>query len=121
MFGGAGYDVHAVDNIDLAANRGQTLAIVGESGCGKSTLAKVLTGIELGTEGMRDARRARRSARSRSRTATPSIKRAIQMVFQNPDSHAQSQPFRRLCHGARDPQAARPQCQRGARRDRAVS
>ena len=52
MFGGAGYDVHAVDNIDLSANRGQTLAIVGESGCGKSTLAKVLTGIELGTEGM---------------------------------------------------------------------
>jgi peptide/nickel transport system ATP-binding protein len=85
MFGGAGYDVHAVDNIDLAANRGQTLAIVGESGCGKSTLAKVLTGIELGTEGMVTL-----SGQEISQIPVEDrqarIKRAIQMVFQNPDS-----------------------------------
>jgi peptide/nickel transport system ATP-binding protein len=85
MFGGKGYDVHAVDNIDLAANRGQTLAIVGESGCGKSTLAKVLTGIELGSAGMVTL-----SGKEISQTAiedrTASTKRAIQMVFQNPDS-----------------------------------
>ena len=85
MFGGAGYDVHAVDNIDLSANRGQTLAIVGESGCGKSTLAKVLTGIELGTEGMVTL-----SGKEISQIPVEDrgaqIKRAIQMVFQNPDS-----------------------------------
>jgi peptide/nickel transport system ATP-binding protein len=85
MFGGAGYDVHAVDNIDLAANRGQTLAIVGESGCGKSTLAKVLTGIELGTEGMVTL-----SGKEISQIPVEDrearIKSAIQMVFQNPDS-----------------------------------
>jgi peptide/nickel transport system ATP-binding protein len=85
MFGGKGYDVHAVDNIDLAANRGPTLAIVGESGCGKSTLAKVLTGIELGSAGMVTL-----SGKEISQTAiedrTASTKRAIQMVFQNPDS-----------------------------------
>ena len=70
MFGGAGYDVHAVNNIDLAANRGQTLAIVGESGCGKSTLAKVLTGIELGTEGMVTLARQGDQPDRRSRIAT---------------------------------------------------
>ncbi len=85
MFGGKGYDVHAVDNIDLRANRGQTLAIVGESGCGKSTLAKVLTGIELGTEGNVSL-----GGKEISKVAVEerdaAIKRAIQMVFQNPDS-----------------------------------
>jgi peptide/nickel transport system ATP-binding protein len=85
MFGGKGYDVHAVDNIDLKANRGQTLAIVGESGCGKSTLAKVLTGIELGTEGMVTL-----SGKEISQIPVEDrearIKSAIQMVFQNPDS-----------------------------------
>src|SRR6185369_9657198 len=51
VFGGGGYEVHAVDGIDLEAGRGTTLAIVGESGCGKSTFAKVLTGIEQSTGG----------------------------------------------------------------------
>ena len=85
MFGGAGYDVHAVNNIDLAANRGQTLAIVGESGCGKSTLAKVLTGIELGTEGMVTLS-GKEISQIPVEDRTAIIKRAIQMVFQNPDS-----------------------------------
>ena len=85
MFGGKGYDVHAVDNIDLEANRGRTLAIVGESGCGKSTLAKVLTGIELGSAGMVTL-----GGKEISQIAVEDrdagTKRAIQMVFQNPDS-----------------------------------
>ncbi|HJT13921.1 MAG TPA: ABC transporter ATP-binding protein, partial [Dongiaceae bacterium] len=85
MFGGAGYDVHAVDNIDLAANRGQTLAIVGESGCGKSTLAKVLTGIELGTEGMVTLS-GKEISQIPVEDREAQIKSAIQMVFQNPDS-----------------------------------
>jgi peptide/nickel transport system ATP-binding protein len=85
MFGGAGYDVHAVDNIDLEANRGQTLAIVGESGCGKSTLAKVLTGIELGSEGMVTLG-GKEISQIPVEAREAQIKRAIQMVFQNPDS-----------------------------------
>jgi peptide/nickel transport system ATP-binding protein len=85
MFGGAGYDVHAVNNIDLVANRGQTLAIVGESGCGKSTLAKVLTGIELGTEGMVTLS-GKEISQMPVEDREAKIKRAIQMVFQNPDS-----------------------------------
>src|SRR5262245_39190292 len=85
MFGGKGYDVHAVDNIDLRANRGQTLAIVGESGCGKSTLAKVLTGIELGTEG-NVSLGGKEISKIAVEERDAAIKRAIQMVFQNPDS-----------------------------------
>ncbi|MBL8710721.1 MAG: ABC transporter ATP-binding protein [Rhodospirillaceae bacterium] len=85
MFGGEGYDVHAVDDIDLAARQSETLAIVGESGCGKSTLAKVLTGIELATGGqvLLAGKEIGRTAIENRDSAT---KRAVQMVFQNPDS-----------------------------------
>jgi peptide/nickel transport system ATP-binding protein len=85
VFGGGGYEVHAVDGIDLVAGRGMTLAIVGESGCGKSTFAKVLTGIEQATGGtvkLAGAEIGQTKVEARDDT----MKRAIQMVFQNPDS-----------------------------------
>ena len=85
VFGGSGYEVHAVDGIDLVAGRGTTLAIVGESGCGKSTFAKVLTGIEQATGGtvkLAGAEIGQTKVEARDDT----LKRAIQMVFQNPDS-----------------------------------
>ena len=34
--------LHAVDDVDFAINRGETLGLVGESGCGKSTTGRVL-------------------------------------------------------------------------------
>lgn len=34
--------LHAVDDVDLFINRGETLGLVGESGCGKSTLGRCL-------------------------------------------------------------------------------
>jgi len=83
--GGVRPSVRALTDVNLAAARRQTLAIVGESGCGKSTLAKVLSGIEVATAGgvtldgievgslAVDARSA-------------AVRRRLQMVFQNPDS-----------------------------------
>lgn len=49
--GGAGRFVHAVREISLRVDRGETLAIVGESGCGKSTLARLLVGLEAPDQG----------------------------------------------------------------------
>lgn len=34
--------VHAVENVSISVDRGETLAVVGESGCGKSTLANLI-------------------------------------------------------------------------------
>lgn len=34
--------LHAVDNVNIAIEEGETLGIVGESGCGKSTLGRVI-------------------------------------------------------------------------------
>jgi len=84
-FGGEMREVRALTNIELAAQRGRTLAVVGESGCGKSSLAKVLTGIEVATEGkvkLIDWDIGSTSIEARS----PAQKKSIQMVFQNPES-----------------------------------
>jgi peptide/nickel transport system ATP-binding protein len=85
LFGGHRAAVRALNDVDLAAGRRQTLAIVGESGCGKSTLAKVLAGIEIASEGrvtLDGVEVGGLGVDARGRE----LKRKLQMVFQNPDS-----------------------------------
>lgn len=47
---------HALTDINLDVNRGETLGIIGRNGCGKSTLLKVLAGIMTPDSGTVDTR-----------------------------------------------------------------
>ncbi len=80
-----GAEVPALVSVDLGFAEGETLGLVGESGSGKSTLAKTLLGIHAPDEGGEitlDGRQVRAQATDRREESI----RAMQMVFQNPDS-----------------------------------
>jgi peptide/nickel transport system ATP-binding protein len=75
--------VKANEELNFTAHQSETVAIVGESGCGKSTFAKVLMGLETGTEGeIRHNGKDLSDIEVRDRS-TKQI-RSLQMVFQNP-------------------------------------
>jgi len=75
--------VKANEELNFSAREGETVAIVGESGCGKSTFAKVLMGLETGTDGA-----VRHLGNDLSEIAvrdrSPKQIGSLQMVFQNP-------------------------------------
>jgi peptide/nickel transport system ATP-binding protein len=80
-----GHDVPALVGIDLGLADGETLGLVGETGSGKSTLAKAMLGIypaDPGGEIKLDNVTLAGKAGDRPANAM----RAMQMVFQNPDS-----------------------------------
>jgi peptide/nickel transport system ATP-binding protein len=80
-----GHDVPALVSVDLGFAEGETLGLVGESGSGKSTLAKTLLGVHEPDEGGAITLRGRTMKTKATDRVDESI-RAIQMVFQNPDS-----------------------------------
>ena len=78
-------NVPALVDVDLQLAEGETLGIVGESGSGKSTLAKTILGIESADSGGEVSLDGNTVAPNTTGRSTDD-KRAMQMVFQNPDS-----------------------------------
>ncbi len=80
-----GRDIPALVGVDLGFAEGETLGLVGESGSGKSTLAKTMLGVHAPDEGG-DITLYGRRMRAKATDRRDASIRAIQMVFQNPDS-----------------------------------
>jgi peptide/nickel transport system ATP-binding protein len=79
-----GTDIHALVGVSAAIWPGETLGLVGESGSGKTTLARTLLGIIGPTSGAVELNGTALAPRYQKRTKNDL--RAIQIVFQNPDS-----------------------------------
>ncbi|OMC70122.1 dipeptide/oligopeptide/nickel ABC transporter ATP-binding protein [Paenibacillus odorifer] len=73
--------VHAVNNLSLSLESGETLGLVGESGCGKSTLARLLLGLEKPSSGRVMYRNEDYTDWTFSEMRM--IRRKMKMVFQN--------------------------------------
>ena len=76
--------VHAVEDVSLTVNAGETLGIVGESGCGKSTTARLMvrllepTGGKIIFDGHDISRMSQRQLRP--------LRQQMQIIFQDPYS-----------------------------------
>ena len=74
--------LRAVNGVSLRVRRREVFCVVGESGCGKSTLARVIAGLYSPSAGAvyYDGRRVDNLSPAKRRP----FRRALQMVFQNP-------------------------------------
>lgn len=71
-----GSEVQVLKGIDVHVRSGEFLAILGASGCGKSTLLRLISGLELVTDGAIELD-------EEDVTALSPEKRELAMVFQN--------------------------------------
>src|SRR5208282_815140 len=85
MFGArAKGEVRAVDDVSFDIRAGETLGLVGESGSGKSTLARLLLRLTAATSG--EISFYGHDLLAANGRELQSLRKAIQMVFQDPVS-----------------------------------
>jgi dipeptide transport system ATP-binding protein len=75
-------ELHAVNGVSFRIEEGKTLAVVGESGSGKSTLGRLVALIEPPNSG--DLTLVGLDALHPPKPARRRLRRAVQVVFQNP-------------------------------------
>ena len=73
----------AVDGVDFAIRKGETLSLVGESGCGKSTVARLVVGLYRPTRGQVLFEGADIAAKT-TRAEQAAVRKRFQMIFQDP-------------------------------------
>ena len=79
---GTDRSIHAVEDVSLTLERGQTLSIVGESGCGKSTLARAAVRLHKPTGGAVHFRG--KNITDMGQKDLRPLRKHMQFVFQDP-------------------------------------
>ena len=74
--------VHAVNDVTLSIQEGETVGLVGESGCGKTTMSRTIMRLIEATEGA--IRFRGQDVTNAGRKQMEPLRREMQMVFQDP-------------------------------------
>jgi peptide/nickel transport system ATP-binding protein len=107
----------AVDRVDLAIGRGETVGVVGESGSGKSTLGRLMLGLLKPAHG--DVAFDGQSLAGLSGGAWRRLRRRMQIVFQDP--YGSLDPRRTVGAQIADGLAIHGLCPRAERADRVAA